>query len=754
MNDRVRAIVIGLLCILSITGCSKNTSDKHTPGNSTAINLTSTIGNPNTIGDLNAFAIEQIFPEMHWLVAATRFNNGFVVYSSINKTPEEMRFYYCDINNGSMTELDYSIPGGLDVQDIRMTIDGQLLVIESVRGDASSNTYDSYRIHKLEKDSINLLVQGPPSALINLVVDNNNGRLYTHILNAEGDSIVIYSFEGALLREIDTNSIIHDIVYSEKDEKLFLSMNTNNTLQIYYLDESNYSLQMISQIDDVPHNTPLYHSCSYSFFVEIDFILYGYSLDKNSIEPIISWRKNGISDYISALMSYDDYFIVITHDIISYDLRILKLSVTTEPLSEKITLYLARFAEGRNFRLEGTIAKFNRENPQYFIEVKDYSLYGDEALSRMNLDVISGNAPDILELTGYSWDKMFLPTRQYISQGLLVDLAPYIDRDLTETDYIESAFRALYTGDMCYFIMPAFSIQSISGAPSAIEMIENSTLPEMLRLISEDTTQSQKMFATTMSQSEFLEYMLFSNMEHFINPETNVANFDSDEFVDLLEAAKSITHINGGFTDELAMLYFGDALVRFTKVSYIGDLDLDLHALRGDLRVTGTGFPATRGQGTSAMMIPNSMYAMSAYTTHKDGAWEFLKLLYSKELGLSGLDGFSMNRELFEQFIDMFNESIYEFEQYDDPGYIFSYYDAYSDLKDFFIPRLSTAEALGVYPHLQSLINSVDRLYLADSNILNIVNEEVEPFFMSDRSAEDTAGAIQSRIQLYLFEFA
>ena len=51
-----------------------------------------------------------------------------------------------------------------------------------------------------------------------------------------------------------------------------------------------------------------------------------------------------------------------------------------------------------------------------------------------------------------------------------------------------------------------------------------------------------------------------------------------------------------------------------------------------------------------------------------------------------------------------------------------------------------------------SFVESIGRTTYQNSEVLQIINEEVPAFFEGQKSAKDVAGIIQNRVQLYLDE--
>src|SRR5699024_7767816 len=105
------------------------------------------------------------------------------------------------------------------------------------------------------------------------------------------------------------------------------------------------------------------------------------------------------------------------------------------------------------------VLNFNRSSDKYRIEVTDYSEFNTEddysaGLTRLNTEIISGKAPDILVVDG-------LPVEQYAARGLLEDLYTYLDSDgeLSRDDLYQSILSALEIDGKLYTAAPSFNLQ-------------------------------------------------------------------------------------------------------------------------------------------------------------------------------------------------------------------------------------------------------------------------------------------------------
>ena len=100
-------------------------------------------------------------------------------------------------------------------------------------------------------------------------------------------------------------------------------------------------------------------------------------------------------------------------------------------------------------------------------------------------------------------------------------------------------------------------------------------------------------------------------------------------------------------------------------------------------------------------------------------------------------------------------EPNYEYDENGDPlldedGNPIEYKDTIwiSDGVEQEIPRPTQAE----YDQLMTLYNAIDTMYYYDENIYDIVSDLAGAYFQGDRSLDETANQIQSRVKLYVNE--
>ncbi len=184
----------------------------------------------------------------------------------------------------------------------------------------------------------------------------------------------------------------------------------------------------------------------------------------------------------------------------------------------------------------------------------------------------------------------------------------------------------------------------------------------------------------------------------------------------------------------LSMLYLSDfENYQMYKAMFGGD-------------VTFIGFPTENRDGTAFQL--DSGLAMSSKCKNKDGAWEFMRTLLTEDYQTYNIWNYPTNQKAFDKKL---TEAMTP-EYYTDPvtgeqveqsrgGW------GWGSL-EIEIKTLTQEEA----DEIMALINGTTRVFSYDTAIMDIINEEAKAFFSGQKSPEDTAAMIQSRVSLYVNE--
>ena len=379
------------------------------------------------------------------------------------------------------------------------------------------------------------------------------------------------------------------------------------------------------------------------------------------------------------------------------------------------------------------VVEFNRNSDQYRIIVQNVEEYDSEeelaeGITEMTNSVLSGNMPDILITDG-------LPVETYAARGLLADIGELIEKDteLSQTDFLRNVFEAYSMDGKLYYVIPCFRVDTMIGASSvvgdrtswtfadAVQLLK--TLPEGTNLIPEET------------RSSFLLTMMAYCGGSFIDTGAGKCNFQSRNFLDLLEYAKSLpeeldadSYGEDYWRNYEAQYREGRTLLAGMPISSFEGIDYYVNGIFGE-EVSYIGFPMEDGSGS--YIKAEEAYAISAHSDHIEGAWEFLRYYLTDDYQSSIRFGLPVQKKVFLE-----NSRLTLNGSQNDP-----------------IDNESAALETMTEKQLEKLVAfllSVNRRYYENEEIMDIVSEETEAFFAGDKTAEETAKVIQNRLQLYM----
>ena len=154
-------------------------------------------------------------------------------------------------------------------------------------------------------------------------------------------------------------------------------------------------------------------------------------------------------------------------------------------------------------------------------------------------------------------------------------------------------------------------------------------------------------------------------------------------------------------------------------------------------------------KGIRVQVIPNAMYAISAKTTEKEGCFEFLKFYMEDQSNkMYSSSGIPVRKQAF---YDMIEDEITPDTYTDENGNVVEEDTSYSigteyGMIDVGIPTQAEADIL------EGLMNEAKDTIRLDEKFTEIFMEEVQPFIEGQKTAEETATILQSRVKIYLSE--
>lgn len=495
------------------------------------------------------------------------------------------------------------------------------------------------------------------------------------------------------------------------------------------------------------------------FLLKSDTALYEYDIETQTSTEVLRFIDCDMTgSYVDTLTATEDGKIVAYYRDWNQNVEeVVKLTKTdSSQVTVKKTVTLGGFYISQD--LQSSIVKFNKSNDEYRITIRDYSesMGNDEnayedALTLMNSDILTGNAPDLICLSQVNMKNL-------AANGAIEDLMPYLESSekLKKEDLIESVLSAYTSNDVLCAIPTSFYIGTLMSASSIVGDEMGWTIDEMIAVA--DTLPENAQIMEYATKDTMLQCMLLYGSDNFVNWSTGECNFKSEEFIKVLEFANRFDAEYNYDEDSPVMpelVEAGELLLVDQTISQVSDFQI-IETIWGE-PVTCIGFPSASGNGS--VMMGSDAIAISSKSKYKDVAWEFLQgyivdvtsgesghmwAFPSTKAGLQAAFEEAMTPEYQidwvtgETLLDENGEPL----EYSKGGWSFGNgveYDIYA----------ATQEEVD---KVTELINSTTTVYSYDTQLFNIVSEEAAYFFAGQKSAEEVAGVIQGRVQVYVDE--
>lgn len=440
----------------------------------------------------------------------------------------------------------------------------------------------------------------------------------------------------------------------------------------------------------------------------------------------------------------------------SYDVKILTLTKTpAKDVQQKETLTLA--TQYLAWDTRKAILKFNRANPDYRIEILDYSEYNTEddyeaGVKKLTTEIMAGDMPDMIYTEG-------LPVAQMGAKGKLTDLYTFMenDKDVSKDKFLPSVLKLMETDGHLYQTASSFSIQTVIGNKNVVGDTPGWTVADLKAALAAMPA-GCSVFGVGVTRDDILRYMLYMDMNDYVDWVNGTCNFDSQQFMDLLEFTKLFpsefdwsSYEWTAEDNEQARIASGKQLLSATSFGDFNDMQYNTAAFGDD--AVFIGFPTTDGVGNA--MYFSSGYAISSTCAHPDVAWQFIKGFMTGEYSNSW--GFSPLKEKFDAAMKEAMTPRYKTDENGDfvldenGNKIEESQGGWSDgVNDYEFYAMTQEEA----DKLMELINSCTKVMNQDDSLMEIIKEESAAFYNDQKSAEETAKMVQSRVNVYIKEQA
>lgn len=418
------------------------------------------------------------------------------------------------------------------------------------------------------------------------------------------------------------------------------------------------------------------------------------------------------------------------------------------PEKEIVTISRSSFHRFYDFgsNMEELVRRYNRQSRKYRVVVlppgKEISTSqeSDELLGAMELQLMRGQGPDIIEVKG-------LDVSNLAAKGAFEDLTDYYKSSerVKVEDILEPVREAYTVMGKNVLVFPCFRMDTLYGRED-IDAAEWTPL-RFLELMQGDGRNIAYGGASRMSA--FLQYCMgVKTADYFIDYEKKECRFDSNEFRQILEG------LDDWIDPELITINLppdfklGDEVPESaghsqqSKEEWIFQSNgvwstADIINSREEGLVP-IGYPGWNG--AENVMQTDDAFAINSASKHKEGAWDFLEFLLSEEMQNRISWEFPVRKDSFERYLaESYRSAESECAEF---GVYYGEYLQKATQEDFDTIRNILDSAVYRYPG-----NSYS------SNPLRIIlEEEAQMYYAGDATLEETVKKIQSRATLWLNE--
>lgn len=613
---------------------------------------------------------------------------------------------------------------------------------------------------KYDKD-MNLVYQ---SDLKDMYVDENNTYLSSMVVGKDGKLIassnnVIYVIgaDGTPEKSIPTNADYINRLFATEDGRIFFTQYSpmGPGMEMIEVDTREYTLG--EAFKDLPNmNGNVKAGPEGKLLMPGDKYLYEYDLETGVATPILDWMDSYVTaDFITDYKPLDNGdFIIYYEDWNNGSKELVKLTKTkASEIPEKETIVFASLYPTDQI-IEHAILEFNKANPSYKMVNKSYvddmaqwteDTYNN-AVAALNMDIISDNPPDIIDL-------MNVNVPNLAAKGVFEDLNPYLDKStvIKREDFVPSALNG-YTFEGTLVTIPrSMDVYTLLGKESMVGDKEGCTIEDLMQLSNRYPDSDLMAYAT--KESVLSQFLRFNN-DAFIDIETGTCSFNSPEFIRLLEYANTYD-LDADYTKDLPeLIQENEVLLLDLNLRDVASYQM-YHMMMGE-EATCIGYPTVDGS-QGVFFNGSNICGITTKSTHKDAAWKFMEsfLKYDGQQRMH-YGGLSTRLDELEERFEEDMTPEYEKDvngeyKKDAEGNLIEYPKAtwgYGDNWEATIYAATKEEIDAV----KALIYAAKPAFENDEEIQAIIQEETAAYFNGQKSANEVADIIQSRVSIYISE--
>ena len=649
--------------------------------------------------------------------------------------------------------------------------DGRLYAAESLSSSTSRQTflcaYDAEWNLSWEQDITGIMDKIKRYSQVNHIAVDSEGRI---CLAVEG-TLCMFDAEGRHLA---------DVMVGDSPSIRGLCVGGDGGVYVCYNQQAAGEDFCLAQVDfekgalgATYQNFPYVGYSTFSAGLENDVLtigtgyMYGYDTATQSAKELLSWAECGMDGHGVEAVGIGENGEILTFwwDLDTREGFLVTMEkVEAASLPEKTQVVIGCL--GSDYELQREVAAFNRQSDDCYVTVKNYAVAengmekdSQDFVTELSMALATGiDCPDILlpdSMESYQMD-----IDAMAENGAFADLEPLLEGSalLEREDYLENALDCYRYHGVLVGIPSSLCLETVAGRASDVGEESGWTLQEMMAYAA---AYPEKDFWYNTIQERILSDCLALGVGEFVDWESGQCRFDSEDFREFLAFVgrfpeKYEPNPNADDTRSAARLIRdGDTLLLPVEIHYFKDIQEYPELFQTP--VTYIGYPTVEGSGCIADC--SGALAISAQSASKEAAWEFIEYHLERESDIKTLyrsGEFSTRKSVLDQQME---EAVTVSYYLDDEGNPLLDADGNPVPQEMDSVMLDEREWLTLHTPteeevqcVRELIESASRVQPTDRKLMEIIREEAQPFFQGQKSAEEVAGIIQSRAQLYMDE--
>lgn len=525
---------------------------------------------------------------------------------------------------------------------------------------------------------------------------------------------------------------------------------SDNQLLIYYLNEAEADMVNLDTKEVVKNPEGLGNDNQYSFFTDDGSNLYvspldgsgvyKYDLKTSKLNKLLDYKDSnvglgGLTDIKATVLSDNEIIAGLCSDSGYYDDLVRLTKVDPKDVADKTIITLGT-VWGIDPNANGQIMKFNRSSDKYMIKIVDYcELYPEDPQKQFNLDIISGKAPDIINV---SEDTL----KRYADKGILMDLTSAFEKGgaLGDIEILPNIAEMMKIDGKTYSFMPSFWFETCVVRSKFAAGKKTLTYRDCDDLIKSMGTDYTIAFGQCNEKADWREYYWSFYADMFIDLKNKKCDFKKPEFIELLnymnkfpdkakESDADYLCIDDKYMTDEALFdvhtfYEIDDYVRLKQMVFHDDIEF-------------VGLPNNSGDNIAS--ICGEAFAVNSSTSHPYAIYDLIRNMLLSER--SDFDNFSTVKPILEEQLQ--EASV---ERSDDDRMAYCYDES---IQDFVKMKPLTQDEIKKF---YDYVLSIKMQKCDDRSICDIVSEETSAFFCGQKTSEEVADLIQNRVTTYINE--